>query len=224
MVSNNNPGSLWQSINPSLVILLRKRFDACFKCDKCCGKITLFWVGKECVAVLIELYKNNVSVSYVGSKKIVHVFLVQEGQIQGCQRHSSHSRVGFNLAWMKVGKIKPKQIAPDCWQVVRCIIFICCSCRGIVNSVFCHFGCRELYRGEPLERENWADLDGMVVQIDDKTHMLSYWNVNTLSLWVPGWSSLHSLYGYKEWCSVYSGFVLDKRNTRFSVVAVQWVH
>ncbi len=36
------------------------------------------------------------------------------------------------------------------------------------------------------------------IRIDGKSHMLSYWNVNILSLWVIGWSSLSSLYGYKE--------------------------
>ncbi len=44
--------------------------------------------------------------------------------------------------------------------------------------------------------------------------VMSYWIVNILSLKVPDWSSLHSLYGHKEWWSVNSGFVLDENNTR----------
>ncbi len=47
--------------------------------------------------------------------------------------------------------------------------------------------------------------------------------MNIVSLWVPVGSSLDLLYGHKEWWSVYSGFVLDEKNTRFSVVAV-YIH
>ncbi len=41
-----------------------------------------------------------------------------------------------------------------------------------------------------------------------------------LPLWVPGWSTLHSLFGHKEWRWYCPDFWLDDNHTRLSVVAI----
>ncbi len=52
--------------------------------------------------------------------------------------------------------------------------------------------------------------------------MLSYWNVNILSIWVPSRDSVHSLHGHKECWSAYSGLVLDL--TAIHTSALQEIH
>ena len=45
-----------------------------------------------------------------------------------------------------------------------------------------------------------------------------------LTHWVPGWSSLQSLYGHQEQWSAFLGFLLDEKYTRFCVVVVHMMH
>ena len=64
-----------------------------------------------------------------------------------------------------------------------------------------------------------ADLDDWAIPSCQQSHLLSYWKVNILSIWVPGESTLHSLFGHKEWRSWCSDFWLDEKHTKVSVVA-----
>ncbi len=61
-----------------------------------------------------------------------------------------------------------------------------------------------------------------IAWLTQSTNKATCWAIEMwtfLTHWVPGWSSLQSLYGHKEHWSVFSGFVLDEKYTRFCVVA-----
>ena len=61
------------------------------------------------------------------------------------------------------------------------------------------------------------------VKLDQMTwnDPIEMWTMLTfLTHWVPGWSSLHSLFGHKEWRMSCAGFGLDEKNSRFSVVTI----